>query len=75
MSKANNPGKKSKTRVKVSIFHLLLILAGANIIMLSAPNIGMLNSFLYIPDVYTWSSSIVGLALLGLGFNGLYKNL
>ncbi len=73
MGKTNNPGNKSKPRVKVSILHLLLILAGANCIMLFAPNVGMLNSFLYIPDLYTWSASLVGVALLIFGFNGLYK--
>ncbi len=73
MGKSNNPGNKSKPPVKVSILHLLLILAGANCIMLFAPNVGMLNSFLYIPDLYTWSASLVGVALLIFGFNGLYK--
>ncbi len=73
MGKTNNPGNKSKPQVKVSILHLLLILAGANCIMLFAPNVGMLNSFLYIPDLYTWPASIVGIALLIFGFNGLYK--
>ncbi len=74
MGKTNNPGNKSKPQVKVSILHLLLILAGANCIMLFAPNVGMLNSFLYIPDLYTWPASIVGIALLIFGFNGLYKS-
>ncbi len=73
MGKTNNPGNKTKPQVKVSILHLLLILAGANCIMLFAPNVGMLNSFLYIPDLYTWPASIVGIALLIFGFNGLYK--
>lgn len=73
MGKTNNPGNKSKPKVKVSILHLLLILAGANCIMLFAPNVGMLNSFLYIPDLYTWPASVVGIALLIFGFNGLYK--
>lgn len=73
MGKTNNPGNKSKPQVKVSILHLLLILAGANCIMLFAPNVGMLNSFLYIPDLYTWPASVVGIALLIFGFNGLYK--
>ncbi len=73
MGKTNNPGNKSKPRVKVSILHLLLILAGANCIMLFAPNVGMLNSFLYIPDLYTWPASVVGIVLLVFGFNGLYK--
>jgi len=66
---------KSKPRVKVSIFHLLLVLIGANLLMLLTPNFGMLNSFLFIPDIYTWSGAIIGGGLMVLGFNGLYKNL
>ncbi|MBV5302753.1 MAG: hypothetical protein JZU70_00885 [Chlorobium sp.] len=66
---------KSKPRVKVSIFHLLLVLIGANLLMLLTPNFGMLNSFLYIPDIYTWSAVILGGGLMVTGFNGLYKNL
>ncbi|TLU81569.1 MAG: hypothetical protein FDX21_10820 [Chlorobium sp.] len=73
MGKANNPGNKSKAPVKVSILHLLLILLGADIILLCAPSIGILNSLLYIPDLYAWPASIVGLALLFLGFRDLYK--
>ena len=73
MGKTNNPGNKSKPQVKVNILHLLLILAGANCIMMLAPNVGMLNGLAYIPDLYTWSVSIVGIVLLIFGFNGLYK--
>jgi len=73
MSNVDNSGNKSKLPAKVSIFHLLLVLMGANLMMLLTPNFGMLNSFLFIPDIYTWSAVILGVALLGMGFNGLYK--
>ena len=73
MGKSNNPANKSKPRVKVSVLHLIVILAGANCIMLFAPNIGMLNSFLYIPDIYTWPASALGIAMLYWGFRGLYR--
>jgi hypothetical protein len=75
MANADKSGNKNNPRAKVSIFHLLLVLMGANLMMLLAPDFGMLNSFLYIPDIYTWSAVIVGVALLGLGFNGLYKKI
>lgn len=75
MGNAEKSPNKSKPRVKVSIFHLLLVLVGANFLMLLTPNFGMLNSFLYIPDLYTWSAVIIGGAFMGIGFSGLYKNL
>ncbi len=75
MGNADNSLNKSKPRVKVSIFHLLLVLIGANLLMLLTPNFGMLNSFLFIPDIYTWSAMVVGGAFMGIGFTGLYKNL
>ncbi len=74
MSNGDKSGSESKLPVKVSIFHLLLVLMGANVIVLLAPDFGMLNSFLYIPDIYTWSSIVVGLALIVTGFKGLYKS-
>ncbi|MEI7695687.1 MAG: hypothetical protein WCI64_08605 [Chlorobium sp.] len=74
MSNVEKSASKNKSRAKVSIFHLLLVLMGANLMMLLTPNFGMLNSFLFIPDIYTWSAVILGVALLGMGFNGLYKN-
>jgi hypothetical protein len=75
MGNADNSLNKSKPRVKVSIFHLLLVLIGANLLMLLTPNFGMLNSFLFIPDIYTWTAMVVGGAFMGIGFTGLYKNL
>jgi hypothetical protein len=75
MGNTEKSGAKRKPPVKVSIFHLLLVLVGANLLMLLTPNVGMLNSFLYIPDIYTWSAVIVGGGFMVTGFNGLYKNL
>jgi hypothetical protein len=51
------------------------VLIGANLLMLLTPNFGMLNSFLFIPDIYTWTAMVVGGAFMGIGFTGLYKNL
>ncbi|NTV06573.1 MAG: hypothetical protein HGA59_08730 [Chlorobiaceae bacterium] len=74
MGKANNPGNKSKPRVKVSILHLLLVLTGADLILLLAPEYGILNSIQYIPDLYSWPALIAGGILLILGLKGVYKN-
>jgi len=75
MGNAENSQSGSKPRVKVSIFHLLLVLLGSNLMLLLTPNVGMLNGFLYIPDLYTWSATLIGIALLGMGLNGLYKKI
>ncbi len=73
MGKANNPGNNSKLRGKVSVFHMLLILIGANLMLLFAPDLGLLNSILYIPDLYTWPATIGGFVLLIVGFRRFFK--
>ena len=75
MGKANKPGNNSKPNVKVSVFHVFVILAGADLILLLAPDFGILNSILILPDIYSWSAVIGGLIMLFYGFNGLYKKL
>ncbi|MEI8186878.1 MAG: hypothetical protein WCG19_09295 [Chlorobiaceae bacterium] len=75
MGKANKPGNNSKPNVKVSVFHVLIILVGADLILLLAPDFGILNSILVLPDIYAWSAVIGGLIMLFYGFNGLYKKL
>jgi hypothetical protein len=75
MGKANKPGNNSKPNVKVSVFHVFVILAGADLILLLAPDFGILNSILILPDIYSWSAVIGGLIMLVYGFNGLYKKL
>ena len=54
---------------------VLVILVGADLILLLAPDFGILNSILFIPDIYSWSALIGGLIMLVYGFNGLYKKL
>ena len=75
MGKANKPGNNSKPNVKVSVFHVFVILAGADLILLLAPDFGILNIILVLPDIYSWSAVIGGLIMLVYGFNGLYKKL
>ena len=75
MGKANKPGNNSKPNVKVSVFHVFVILAGADLILLLAPDFGILNSILILPEIYSWSAVIGGLIMLVYGFNGLYKKL
>ena len=75
MGKANKPVNNSKPKVKVSVFHVLVILLGADLILLLAPDFGILNSILVFPDLYAWSAVIGGLIMLVYGFNGLDKKL
>jgi hypothetical protein len=73
MGKANKPENNSKPPVKVSILHVLMILLGADLILLLAPEVGILNSMSYISDLYTWSALVAGFALLVFGFKGFMK--
>ena len=73
MAKANNPGNNSKPQQKVSFFHVLLILIGANLMLIFAPDFGLINSMFYIPDFYTWPATVGGFAMVVLGFRGFFK--
>ena len=73
MGKANNTVNNSKPQGKVSVFHVLLILIGSNLMLLFAPDFGLLNSMLYIPDFYTWPATVGGFAFVLLGFRGFFK--
>ncbi|MBM3162856.1 MAG: hypothetical protein FJZ79_05990 [Chlorobi bacterium] len=73
MAKANKPVNNSKPAVKVSFAGVLMILLGADLILLLAPDVGILNSGFYIPDFYTWPALFAGIALLVLGFRKLYR--
>ncbi|NTW83324.1 MAG: hypothetical protein HGB36_08160 [Chlorobiaceae bacterium] len=73
MGKTNNQGNNTKQGLKISIFHVLVILVGADLILLLAPELGILNSILFIPDIYTWPALIIGIIMLVFGFRGLYK--
>ena len=69
MAKANN----NKPRVKVKFLNLLLVLLGADLILLFSPGIGILNSVFYIGEVIGWTALIAGIVLLVVGFKGLYQ--
>ncbi len=73
MGKANNPVNNSKPREKVSALHVIMILIGANLMLLLAPEFGLLNSLLYIPDLYVWPATVGGFAMVVFGFRGFFK--
>ncbi|ABB23049.1 hypothetical protein [Pelodictyon luteolum] len=75
MQKANKQGGNSngKPRVKIGILNVLLILAGADLILLLSPEVGFLNGLFYIPGIYTWPALLLGVALLLFGFRHLYR--
>ncbi|PWW82854.1 MULTISPECIES: hypothetical protein [Prosthecochloris] len=66
---ANN----NKPRVKIKFLNLLLVILGADIILLFAPGIGMLNAFLSLDAFFSWGALVVGIILLVLGFKDLYQ--
>ncbi len=72
MVKPNKQGN-NKPRVKIKFLNLLLVLLGADLILLFAPGVGILNSVFYIGEIIGWSSLIIGILLLGFGFKGLYQ--
>lgn len=73
--KSTPTGNAKQNYYKISIFHLLLVLLGSNLLLLFSPELGMLHSFLYIPDLYIWSAVSIGSLLLFFGFRGIFKKL
>ena len=41
--------------------------------LLLAPEFGLLNSLLYIPDLYVWPATVGGFAMVVFGFRGFFK--
>lgn len=66
---ANN----NKPRVKVKFLNVLLVLLGADLILLFAPGYGILNFGFDIGEGLAWTALIAGIVLLVLGFRGLYQ--
>ncbi|NTU52356.1 MAG: hypothetical protein HGA97_01360 [Chlorobiaceae bacterium] len=73
MAKAKKEEQNSKPRVRIGIMNTLFILAGADFILLLAPQYGLLNSMFFIGDLITWSALLSGIVLLLLGFRGVYR--
>ncbi|NTU58539.1 MAG: hypothetical protein HGB00_06420 [Chlorobiaceae bacterium] len=73
MAKAKKQETNSKPRVRISFLSALLILVGADLVLLFAPAVGLLNSMFYIGDMISWSALVIGIVLLVLGFKGLYR--
>ncbi len=73
MAQAKKQGDKKGPGLKVKFLNLLLVLLGADLILLFAPGIGILNSVFYIGDLIAWLSLVLGIVLLVFGFKGLYQ--
>lgn len=73
MAKAKKQEMNSKPRGRISFLNALFILIGADILLLFAPGFGILNSVFYIGDLISWSALLVGVALLVVGFRGLFR--
>ncbi|NTV67953.1 MAG: hypothetical protein HGB06_09815 [Chlorobaculum sp.] len=71
MAKAKKEENNSKPRGKMSLFRAVLIMLGADIILLFVPGYGMLS--MGQSTLFNWLSLIAGLALLAFGFNGLFR--
>ena len=72
MAKAKKQETNSKPAVRISFFKALIILVGADLVLLFAPGVGFLNSVFYIGDLISWSALVIGLVLLVLGFRGVF---
>jgi len=73
MAKGKKEENNRKPRVKINFFKAFLILIGADLVLLFAPAIGLLNSAFYIGDMISWPALIIGLALLAVGIKGVFR--
>ncbi|HWR00503.1 MAG TPA: hypothetical protein VN371_01460 [Chlorobaculum sp.] len=73
MAKAKKQETNSKPSVRISFLKALLILVGADLVLLLAPGVGLLNSLFYIGDLISWSALVIGIALLVIGFRGVFR--
>ena len=72
MAKAKTEENNSKPRVRISFLKAFMILIGADLVLLFAPGIGLLNSAFYIGDMISWPSLVIGLVLLAFGIKGVF---
>ncbi|HBU24321.1 MAG TPA: hypothetical protein DEB17_10110 [Chlorobaculum sp.] len=72
MAKAKKEENNSKPRVRISFLKAFMILIGADLVLLFAPGIGLLNSAFYIGDMISWPSLVIGLVLLAFGIKGVF---
>lgn len=73
MAKAKKEENNSKPRVRISFLKAFMILIGADLVLLFAPGIGLLNSAFYIGDMVSWPSLVIGLVLLAVGIKGVFR--
>jgi Ca2+/Na+ antiporter len=73
MAKAKKEENNSKPRVRISFLKAFMILIGADLVLLFAPAIGLLNSAFYIGDMISWPALIIGLVLLAVGIKGVFR--
>jgi hypothetical protein len=73
MAKAKKEENNSKPRGRISFFKAFLILVGADLVLLLAPGLGLLNSAFYIGDMVSWPALLIGVALLAIGIKGLFR--
>ncbi|MGC8773888.1 MAG: hypothetical protein ACP5R6_01320 [Chlorobaculum sp.] len=73
MAKAKKEENNSKPRVRISFLKAFMILIGADLVLLFAPGIGLLNSAFYIGDMVSWPSLVTGLVLLAVGIKGVFR--
>ena len=65
-------GKPAKPQVHVRFSRVLIILAGANLLLMFAPGVGLLHSIYYIGSFISLAASLIGIALIIYAFQSLY---
>ncbi|NTW49952.1 MAG: hypothetical protein HGB19_09535 [Chlorobiales bacterium] len=72
MAKAPKSQTPPKPRVNVRFSRVMLIIIGADLILMFAPVVGLLNTFLYIGEFVSFGATLVGLAIIIYAFQSIY---
>ena len=73
MAKAKKQENNSKPAPRIGFLKALLIMIGADLVLLFAPGFGILNSVFFIGDLISWTALLAGIVLLVVGSRGLFR--
>jgi len=73
MAKAKKQENNSKPVRRLGVLRVLFVLAGADLILVCAPGVGIGNSFIPMDDRIAWAISLFGTLLILVGLRGIFR--
>jgi hypothetical protein len=73
MAKAKKEEKNSKPPARIGFLRVLVVLAGADLLLICAPWVGIGNSLIPIDERFAWGISLFGILLIVVGLRGIFR--